>query len=118
MEAAKAVLVQRFREKVTLSEVARVAGCSAYHLSRVFKREAGQTAQSYLSRLRLRAAIEALLDGRDELTQIALDAGFYDHSHFTNAFSRAFGFPPSTLRRGPGTTMLSEIRAVHALPEN
>lgn len=112
VEAAKAALIRQFREKVTLGEVARAVDCSAYHLSRVFKRETGQTGQSYLSRLRLRAAIDAILEGRGDLTHVALEAGFYDHSHFTNAFSRAFGFPPSALRGDPSRTALNEIRAV------
>ena len=30
---------------------------------------------------------------------LALDLGFSDHSHFTNAFREEFGAPPSAFRR-------------------
>jgi AraC-like DNA-binding protein len=39
------------------------------------------------------------LPERDDLTLLALDCGFSSHSHFSAAFSRAFGITPSRLRR-------------------
>jgi len=112
VETAKALLARRFRQPLGLRDAALAAGCSTYHLSRVFRREAGCTLQDYLSRLRLRAAIDALLERREELTSAALDAGFYDHAHFTNAFSRAFGFPPSALRRASARGLLESLPRV------
>jgi AraC-like DNA-binding protein len=109
VEAAKALFAHRFRQPVGLRDAAAAAGCSAYHLSRVFRREVGCGLHSYLSRLRLRAAIDALLERREDLTTAALDAGFYDHAHFTNAFSRTFGFPPKALRRASARGLLSAL---------
>ncbi|WP_348652834.1 AraC family transcriptional regulator [Polyangium sp. y55x31] len=40
-----------------------------------------------------------LLGGARDLTALALDLGFADHSHFTNAFRREFGCSPSAVRR-------------------
>lgn len=89
------LLSARFTEKLPLSFIAREAGVSPWHLSRSFRRETGQSLHRYQNRLRLRAALRRLFDGEDDLTAIALDHGYFDHSHFTNAFRRAFGVAPS-----------------------
>ena len=52
---------------------------------------------AYRVRLRLFSSLEQVCAGED-LTSIALVHGFDSHSHFTAAFHRAFGVPPSRLR--------------------
>ncbi len=52
----------------------------------------------YLTRLRLRAALEKLAEPRVDLTVLALDVGFSSHSHFTRSFQREFGLAPSQAR--------------------
>jgi AraC-like DNA-binding protein len=91
-------LCARYREPLTLEEVAREACYSPFHLSRVFKRETGLPVHRYLNRLRLLAALEELDQGRD-LTRVALSVGFSSHSHFTFAFHREFGVAPSRIPR-------------------
>ena len=54
--------------------------------------------RGYLGRLRARLAAERLARGAPDLTELALDLGFADHAHFTNAFRREWGVPPSRLR--------------------
>ena len=55
----------------------------------------------YVLHERLARTLDAVLDGND-LTAIALDAGFASHSHFTARFRRFFGCTPTALRRiGP-----------------
>lgn len=92
----------RFTEKLPLSVIAREAGVSPWHLSRSFRRETGQSLHRYQNGLRLRSALKRLLDGEDDLTVIALDHGYCDHSHFTNAFRRAFGIAPSKAKARAG----------------
>lgn len=95
---ARSVLIGRFRDPIALSEVARAAHCSPYHLCRVFHAETGVTMHRYLTRLRLRAALEKLAEPRVDLTGLALDVGFSSHSHFTRSFQREFGLAPSQAR--------------------
>ena len=83
----------------SLTEVARRVGVSVFHLCRVFRRHTGMTLHAYRTELRLRHALERLLEGRTPITQIALDLGFSSHSHFTAAFRRAFGLTPSAFVR-------------------
>jgi AraC family transcriptional regulator len=98
-EAAKAMLLTRYQSPPSLDELARTLGCSPFHLSRTFSRVAGVPLRRHLDRLRLRLALERLARGAADLTDLALDLGYADHSHFTNAFRREFGAPPSTFRR-------------------
>jgi AraC-like DNA-binding protein len=99
---ARAALVQGARELVardfamplTLSTLSARLGCSPFHLCRVFREATGKTLHGYQTDLRLRAALEAI-EGGARLTDVALEAGFSSHSHFTLAFRRAFGVPPS-----------------------
>ena len=56
------------------------------------------TIAEYRTHLRVRAAIERLLAGADDLSTIAADCGFASHSHLTDTFRRTLGTPPSRLR--------------------
>ena len=52
-----------------------------------------------MTRLRLRASLEHLADGADDLTTLALDLGFSSHSHFTAAFRQTYGRTPAEFQR-------------------
>lgn len=99
VEAAKAYLATHFAERLTLDEIARAVAVSPFHLARIFQQHAGVPVHRYLTQLRLRAALERLAVGADDLTTLALELGFSSHSHFTDAFRREFGRPPSAARK-------------------
>ena len=93
------VVAARYREPLTLAEVARTVGSSPFHLSRLVTAAAGVPIYRMILRRRLRDALELLLDTRESISQIALTVGFASHSHLTDAFRREFGVPPRTVRR-------------------
>lgn len=97
-EAAKAYLAARMNERLTLDEVARAVHASPFHLARIFQQQTGVPVHRYLTQLRLRASLERLAEGATDITEIALELGFSSHSHFTDAFRREFGHPPSRHR--------------------
>ncbi len=86
-------------ERVTLDAVARAVHASPFHLARVFRQRTGAPIHRYLTRLRLRAALERLAGGANDLTALALALGFSSHSHFADAFRSEFGRTPSAVRR-------------------
>jgi AraC-like DNA-binding protein len=98
---ARAYLQQHFRERLRLQDVARAACASPDHLTRLFRRATQTTLHGYLMRLRLTAALDAVLDSDVDLTTLALDLGFASHSHLTLAFRRHFGVTPSAARGRP-----------------
>lgn len=90
-----------FREAISVAQVARSAGASPFHLSRLFSREVGTTLHKRVTELRLREAMERLMEGDDaeRLSGLALDLGFASHAHFTDAFRAEYGCSPSEARR-------------------
>jgi AraC-like DNA-binding protein len=98
VEAARDVIGRRFKENLSLSDIAGEVGSSVFHLARVFKARAGFSLHAYRNQLRLRAALERLHEPGVDLIEIALDLGFSSHSHFTETFRRSFGKTPSAVR--------------------
>jgi AraC-like DNA-binding protein len=97
--------VQRVKEAVAIApadkwdieKLARIALISPFHLCRVFRRTTGTSVYDYVLRERLASTLDAVLDGED-LTTIALGAGFASHSHFSARFCDFFGCTPAALR--------------------
>jgi AraC family transcriptional regulator len=112
--------VQRVKEAVAVApaapwnvaKLAKVANLSPFHLCRTFREMVGTSIYDYVLRERLACTLHAILDGGDDLTAIALDAGFASHSHFTARFRRFFGCTPTTLRRHGSAEHISELRKI------
>jgi AraC-like DNA-binding protein len=54
-----------------------------------------------LQRSRLDEAVERVAAGEEDRAGLALDLGFADQAHFTNAFRLGVGRPPSHYGRTP-----------------
>lgn len=98
VEVAKLAVNELVASPPSLGELARRFDCSPFHLSRTFHRVAGVSLRRYIGRLRASVAAERLAADADDLTALALDLGYADHSHFTNAFRQEWGLPPSQFR--------------------
>ena len=115
--------VQRVKEAVavapadkwTVARLAKIAHLSPFHLCHVFRQSVGTSLHDYVQHERLAWALEAILDSGDDLTGIALDAGFSSHSHFTARFRRFFGCTPAALRRRETRTIMTARRERRAV---
>ena len=83
---------------IHLDELAGTASLSAFHFAKLFKQSTGASPHQYTLLRRLEHAKELLQKPEMTLTEISLDAGFSDQSHFTNVFRRFVGVPPSKYR--------------------
>lgn len=81
-----------------LDALARLAGLSSAHLSRLFTKTWGIPTSQYRKQLRLLAATRMLLEGRG-VTEAALEAGFSDAAHLSRTFSAQYGVSPSAWRK-------------------
>ncbi len=108
-EAAKTFLASSLSRRVTLDDVAKAVHASPFHFTRIFQQRVGVPVHRYLTRLRLRAALEQLAEGCDDLTTLALDLGFSSHSHFADAFRKEFGTTPSEVRRSASNRALRQM---------
>jgi AraC family transcriptional regulator len=93
----------RFLDRPSLRDLANVAGVSAEHFNRQFRRLYRMGAAQYIRRLRLEWAAERLRKADESLAEIASAAGFADQSHFTRRFKRQFGTTPAAFRAVSGT---------------
>lgn len=100
VEIVKEVISLYPMQEWTLADLARLANISPFHLARVFREEVGVPVYRYLIRTRLGKALEAMRAADVDLTDIALETGFANHSHFTSSFRSLFGITPSQFRNG------------------
>jgi AraC family transcriptional regulator len=110
--AVKTLLTTRYSERLTLDQIAEQVNYSPYYLSRVFRSQTGFTIHQYLNQIRLRTSLEFISRQDTDLTDLALTLGYSSHSHFTQNFRRAFGTPPSELRRKTHPQHLRELRKI------
>jgi AraC family transcriptional regulator len=85
-------------DRLTLTDLARVACLSPYHFSRSFKQSIGVGPQRYVNRRRLERAKAMIRRTNQPLAEIAQQVGFTDQSHLTSIFRRETGVTPGRYR--------------------
>jgi AraC-like DNA-binding protein len=78
---------------VTLDTLSLVANVNKYQLIRSFKAAMGMTPAKYHMQLRLIEARNRLRRGHT-VQDVSFDLGFFDQSHFINAFRKVLGVSP------------------------
>lgn len=116
VEATKELIARRLDERITLGQIARGVHSSPFHLARVFRARTGFSIHGYRNQLRLRSSLDGLFDPDVDLALLARRLGYSSHSHFTDSFRRAFGPPPSTVRRAGRSSDLAELRTILEAP--
>jgi AraC family transcriptional regulator len=86
-------------EPLNRETLAAVAGFSVPHFHRVFTAHVGESAISYVRRIRLERAARKLRRGAVDITEVALAAGYDSHAAFSKAFKQQFGLSPSEFRQ-------------------
>ena len=91
---------ENYCSQIGLTDTALRLSVTAEHLSRSFKREIGFGFSEYLIMLRLQKAEYMLKNepGRS-ISEIAFACGFNDSNYFSDKFKKAYGIPPSRLKR-------------------
>ena len=98
LSRAREYLSEHFRESIGLSDVAEATGVHPVHLAQTFRRRFGLTVGEYVRELRVEFAARALAQRGRSIGDIALSAGFADHSHFARTFKAVTGATPSAYR--------------------
>lgn len=83
---------------IHLDELGEMAGLSAFYFAKLFKQSTGASPHQYILQRRLERAKELLRKPSMSLSEIGLESGFSDQSHFTNVFRRFVGATPSKFR--------------------
>jgi AraC family transcriptional regulator len=95
---AREMLHESLTDMPTLSRLARAVGVHPVHLAHAFRRHYRMSTGEYARRLRVEEACRLVARTRLPLCVVATRVGFYDQSHFTNAFKRGTGMTPAAYR--------------------
>ena len=115
VEQVRAILASRYAERLSLGAVAREVHVSPFHLTRRFRARTGRSLHQYRNEIRLRRSLQLVCDGfRADIGHAAVAVGYSSHSHFCTSFRRAFGLPPSRLRRSTDAELRTNLKAIAA----
>ena len=99
IEGVMRYIREHLHEPLDRETLAAVAGFSIPHFHRVFTAQVGESAVSYIRRLRLERAGRKLRMGAVDITEVALAAGYDTHAAFSKAFKQQFGLSPREFRQ-------------------
>jgi AraC-like DNA-binding protein len=105
LRKAESFILENYTRKISLKEIAAVAGLSPPYFSTIFKEEMGENLSKYLNRLRVEKASRLLLDTDMSLSEIAARCCFEDQSWFSKIFKAFTGISPGKYRNQGGGTI-------------
>jgi two-component system response regulator YesN len=85
---------------ISLSQVAAQVLLSPTYFSVIFGREVGETFIDYLTRVRIRKAMELLRSTSLTSSEIGYQIGYQNPRYFYSVFRKVVGRPPTEFRRG------------------
>lgn len=88
-----------YAEPITLDQLASLEHISKSYLSRLFKRQTGQTVITYINSLRIETAKRLLTATRESVDEIACKVGFESPKYFYRAFRTLTGDTPAGFRK-------------------
>jgi AraC family transcriptional regulator len=90
---------ERYREPLSIAELASSAILSKYHFCRTFSRATGVSPGRFLSAVRIYQAKRLLLSTSMNVTDISFAVGFSSLGSFSNHFTDSVGISPGRFRR-------------------
>jgi transcriptional regulator GlxA family with amidase domain len=100
IERSLVYINENLSEKITLDELAQVAGMGKTGFSTAFKSITGMTVWEYILNARVELASSYLIEKNDfNVTEISLMCGFNDNAHFAKIFKKIKGSTPSEFKK-------------------
>lgn len=99
-------------EDLNLEHIARKAGYSKYHLSRMFHAKVGCTIHQYVKNKRLEKAAEQLIITSKTIAEIAFISGYESQQSFTYAFKKLYLESPQVYRRNRGILVFGQLHVM------
>jgi AraC-like DNA-binding protein len=94
----KCFIKDQYNQQFSLADMTDYVGISPFHLVRSFKQEVGLTPFQFLRNYRVEKAKGELLK-KKSITEVAIEVGFYDQSHFHKHFKLVTGLTPREFQR-------------------
>ena len=89
-----------YADKISIADIADVAGFSESHFMRYFKETMGTSFVAYLKDYRLTMAARLLQSSDSSVLSISGEVGFESLSYFNRAFKKHYGMTPLQYRKG------------------
>jgi AraC family transcriptional activator of pobA len=89
----------RYRERISLKDVARAVSLSPGHLTTVVRRKTGRTVQEWIAERRMAEARRLLVQTDLAVEEVGRRVGYGDPAYFVRSFGRAHGVTPLGWRR-------------------
>lgn len=86
---------ENYMFEFTLEEMAHYTGRSLATFKRDFKKISDLTPGKWLIRKRLEVAYTMIKEGGKKVADVYADVGFKNQSHFSTAFKKQYGIPPT-----------------------
>ena len=93
------VLHDRWNENVSLAELSNELNLHPVTISKMFPKHFHCTFGEYSRKLKIEKAVALIKHSDRSLTEIGLECGFFDQSHFIKTFKDITGFTPKEYRR-------------------
>ncbi|GAB3524378.1 AraC family transcriptional regulator [Emticicia fontis] len=91
--------LENFKEDISLETIAEIANLTVPSFCRYFKSRTRKTYVYFLNEIRLSNARKMLMDNQLDISQISLECGFQNLSHFHRIFKTQTGVTPLVYRR-------------------
>ena len=92
-------ILDNFKDTVSLSEAAEIAGMGESSFSRFFKKNSGNNFVDYVRKLRVSHACRILSETNMPVTEVCFEVGYNNISNFNRHFLAEKGVTPSQYRR-------------------
>ncbi|RME45932.1 MAG: helix-turn-helix domain-containing protein [Chloroflexi bacterium] len=89
---------RHYAEAITRGEIAAYVGVSETYLTRVFRKELGESLWQYITRYRVSQAKQLLQHSARSISDIAGAVGYNDAAYFSNVFKKETGLSPREFR--------------------
>jgi len=99
-----AYLFRNLYKNISRNHLSEVFHISGSHLARIFRNASGMTISARLMQLRIERAKQLLLESSLPISEISLQVGYTNFSHFTQIFHKTTGVTPGDYRRTQGNT--------------
>ncbi len=98
INVCKEYIYSHLKERITVAELADVSGVSTAYLSRLFKKETGDSVSAYIRKQKIETAKKLLKYSDYSLIDIANQLSFSSQSHFIQQFRELVGMTPKKYR--------------------
>ena len=99
VEAVREVLNEHITDRLSLGQIGRKVASSPYHLARLFRLHMRSSIHLDRQSLRSRYSLERVVQDRQHVYEIAMEAGYSSASHLAGSLRRIFGLSATEIRR-------------------